>query len=260
MLALSTQMSSYEGPGGRGFEGKLLGLQLWEQAQASFWSSWNSGWIDSGLAKAAFVSRPSVSKDTSHAPLTFFLHQLMALYEVNAHPLHSHARIISSMLFGLFLSPSCTLGFPLTLSLSASSTTSFALLPSPPSMLPTRTRPSTCTMRFPLSQALGSSRPCSLTPSSVYMLSRTRPSVRSGRSVRGGPNLVLRHHRRWRRSRRKSQGGSHGAPRLSPRASRCAFTISTFGRWICTFDFLSMSCGGLADFVRTRSVKAHRRP
>ena len=46
MLALGSHMSSWEGPGGKGFEGRLLGLQLKEQALAAFWSSWNSGWIE----------------------------------------------------------------------------------------------------------------------------------------------------------------------------------------------------------------------
>lgn len=49
-------MSAWDGKDGRGLEGRLLGLKLMEQAQAGFWSSWNSGWIDDGLAKAAFVS------------------------------------------------------------------------------------------------------------------------------------------------------------------------------------------------------------
>jgi hypothetical protein len=56
MLALSVHMSAWDGLGGRGFEGRVLALKLMDQAQASFWSSWNSGWIDDGLAKAAFAS------------------------------------------------------------------------------------------------------------------------------------------------------------------------------------------------------------
>jgi hypothetical protein len=56
MLGLSAHMSAWDGPEGRGFEGRVLALKLMDQAQASFWSSWNSGWIDDGLAKAAFVS------------------------------------------------------------------------------------------------------------------------------------------------------------------------------------------------------------
>jgi hypothetical protein len=46
VLALSTQLSSWDGPGGKGFPGRLLGLKLNEQAHANFWSSWNSGWIE----------------------------------------------------------------------------------------------------------------------------------------------------------------------------------------------------------------------
>ncbi|KAL7409341.1 hypothetical protein BDY24DRAFT_403485 [Mrakia frigida] len=77
MLALSSHMSSWDGPGGNGFEGRLLGLQFKEQALTAFWNSWNSGWIDAGLAKAAF---------------------LMALYEASAHPLQSDQRSASAML------------------------------------------------------------------------------------------------------------------------------------------------------------------
>lgn len=76
VLAMSTQLSSWDGPGGKGMAGRLLGLKLNEQAHACFWSSWNSGWIDADLAKAAY---------------------LMAMYEISCHPIHSDARSVQAM-------------------------------------------------------------------------------------------------------------------------------------------------------------------
>ncbi|CED83712.1 hypothetical protein [Phaffia rhodozyma] len=76
MLALATQLTSWDGPGGRELDGRLLGLKLNDHAHNSFWQSWNSGFINVDLAKAAF---------------------LMSLYEVSSHPLYTRTRASQSL-------------------------------------------------------------------------------------------------------------------------------------------------------------------
>ncbi|KIM31554.1 hypothetical protein M408DRAFT_261453 [Serendipita vermifera MAFF 305830] len=73
-LALSTMMKSSEI--GLGEEGRTFALWLRDAAQSSLEASISASWIDPGIAQAAF---------------------LLALFEATCHPLHSAARIGSSL-------------------------------------------------------------------------------------------------------------------------------------------------------------------
>ncbi|KAL0581163.1 hypothetical protein V5O48_000853 [Marasmius crinis-equi] len=74
-LAVSTFWQSSEI--GRGVQGRRLALRLRDEAQSALEASFNSGWVDETLAQASW---------------------LLALFEICAHPEHSTARSVSSIM------------------------------------------------------------------------------------------------------------------------------------------------------------------
>lgn len=94
-LAVSTFLKSSELNGGSA--GRLRAVWLRDAAQSALEASFNAQWIEPTLAQSAWVSRfhcvvVGQNHNTDRAPC-----QLLALFEVCAHPYHSPERISSSL-------------------------------------------------------------------------------------------------------------------------------------------------------------------
>jgi len=92
LLAMATFWQSSEV--GLGNAGRQKALRFRDEAQAAMDASFNAGWIDETLAQAAWVCM--LFRALSCILLTQYP-QLLALFEVCAHPLHSSERSCSAM-------------------------------------------------------------------------------------------------------------------------------------------------------------------
>ncbi|OBZ71229.1 hypothetical protein A0H81_08387 [Grifola frondosa] len=81
-LAIATFFQSSESD--EGLPGREKALTLREQAQGALEASLNAGWIDRGLVQASWI-------------ICHFIMQLIAFFEISAHPLHCTDRVRSSM-------------------------------------------------------------------------------------------------------------------------------------------------------------------
>ena len=97
-LAISTFMKSSELNGGSA--GRLRAMWLRDSAQSALEASFNARWIEPTLAQAAWVSALCITRRATHPLLTHPCpgdSQLLAMFEMCAHPYHSSERSSSSL-------------------------------------------------------------------------------------------------------------------------------------------------------------------